>query len=183
MRILAFDTSMTQPGVAIIEVATQGKSAGKPIIVDMSHITTDAKTQTHGLRADLIESWATLFIAKHAKKGFDFITREDFQGQSSTQNYPVMAAWSGCERAVEKFGFTFSKFTYTQKNGRKRTSLGVGQSQVKLLVVGKGKAEKSEVADAVREWTGYDGEFSVDDESDACAIGLAYLINEGLIAK
>lgn len=177
-RVLAFDTSMTQPGVAILEV-----KRGKPSIVDMSYITTDAKTQTHGLRADLIESWATLFIAKHAKKGFDFVTREDFQGQSSTQNYPVMAAWSGCERAVEKFGFKFDKFTYTLKNGRKKTALGIGQSQVKLLVVGIGKADKSEVAQAVREWTGYDGEFAVDDMSDAAAIGLAYLINEGIIKK
>lgn len=179
MRILSFDTSMKQPGVAIIEV----NSKGKPSIIDMSYVTTDSKTQTHGLRAEIIESWATLFIAKHAKKGFDFITREDFNGQSSTQNYPVMAAWSGCERAVEKFGFKFDKYSYTLTNGRKKTSLGVGQSQVKLLVVGKGKAEKDEVAEAVREWTGYTGEFAVDDESDAAAIGLAYLINAGLITK
>ncbi|MEH6941645.1 hypothetical protein [Bacillus sp. JJ722] len=178
MRILAFDTSMTQPGVAIIEVAR-----GKPSILDMSYVTTDAKTQTHGLRAEIIESWATLFIAKHAKKGFDIITREDFHGQSSAQNYPVMAAWSGCERAVEKFGFKFDKFTYTQKNGRKKTLLGVPQSQVKLLVVGKGIADKDEVAEAVRKWTGYEGDFTVDDESDACAVGLAYLINAGIIKE
>lgn len=176
MRILAFDTSLSAPGVSIKEVVR-----GKPRIIDLSHITTDSKTQTHGLRADIVESWATLFIAKHAKKGFDFITREDFHGQSSAQNYPVMAAWSGCERAVEKFGFKFDKYTYTQKNGRRKTMLGVPQSQVKLLVVGKGKAEKDEVAAAVRKWTGYTGEFAKDDESDAAAVGLAYLINEGII--
>jgi crossover junction endodeoxyribonuclease RuvC len=147
----------------------------------MDYITTDAKAQTHGLRADIIESWATLFIAKHANKGFTYITREDFQGQSSAQNYPVFAAWSGCERAVEKFGFKFDKFTYTQKNGRKRTSLGVSPSQVKLLVTGNGKADKDEVADAVRRLTGFTGEFAVNDLSDSAAIGLAFLINEGVV--
>lgn len=179
MRVLSFDTSMTQPGVAILEV----NAKGKPSIIDMSYVTTDAKTQTHGLRAEIIESWATLFIAKHAKKGFDHITREDFHGQSSSQNYPVMAAWSGCERAVEKFGLRFNKYTYTQKNGRKKTMLGVPQSQVKLLVAGSGKAEKPELAEAVRKWTSYRGEFAVDDESDAAAIALAYLINNGIIKE
>jgi crossover junction endodeoxyribonuclease RuvC len=43
-----------------------------------------------------------------------------------------------------------------------------------------GKAEKHEVETAVRKWTGYTGEFAKDDESDAAAIALAYLIIEPL---
>jgi len=54
---------------------------------------------------------------------------------------------------------------------------------VKKLVVGKGRAEKEEVAEAVREWTGYDKPFATSDESDAIAISLAYLIREGVISK
>ncbi len=48
-------------------------------------------------------------------------------------------------------------------------------------MVGKGKAEKHEVESAVRRWTGYTGEFACDDESDAVAIGLAYLIENGIV--
>lgn len=177
LRLIAFDTSLSLPGVAIVEV-----KRNKPTVTALSHIRTDSKTQSHGLRADIVESWATLFIAEHiGKKGFDVCIREDFNGQSSTQNYPVFAAWSGVERACEKFGLTFVKWEETGKRGRKKSLLGIPQSKVKLLVVGKGKAEKDEVADAVRRLTGYTGEFATSDESDACAIALAYLIRERLI--
>lgn len=177
MRILAFDTSLSLPGAAIIEI-----KRGKPTIIAMSHVKTDSKTQSHGLRADIVESWATLFIAEHiGKQGFDVCIREDFNGQSSTQNYPVFAAWSGIERAMDKFGIKFTKWTEETKGGRKKTSLGPSPSKVKLIVTGSGKAEKDEVAEAVRRMTGYKGEFATADESDACAIALTYLIREGLI--
>jgi len=162
VRILAFDTSMARPGVAIIEV-----KAGKPRIIALSHVSTDSK-QPHGLRAEIIESWTTLFIAEHFAKGFDAIVREDFQGRSSRQNHPVFSAWGAVDQALNKFGLNF-------------TASAISQSSVKKTVVGKGKAEKDEVAEAVRKLTGYTGEFAVDDESDAAAIALAYAIQNGLI--
>jgi crossover junction endodeoxyribonuclease RuvC len=176
-RILAFDISLSSPGVAVVEIAD-----GKPKIIDMSHVKTDSK-QSHSLRTEIVESWATLFIAKHNGKGFDHVIREDFHGQSSGQNYPVFAAWSGVDRAVSKFGLAFDKWEEIRKTGRNKLLLGIPQSKVKLLVCGVGKAEKSEVAEAVRKWTGYKGEFAADDESDACAIALAYGIQTKLIAK
>lgn len=177
MRVLAFDTSLSSPGVAIVEV-----KRGQATITALSHVKTDSKTQSHGLRADIVESWATLFIADHiGKTGFDVCIREDFNGQSSAQNYPVFAAWSGIERAMEKFGLTFVKWTEVQKGGRKKTSLGPSPSKVKLIVCGSGKADKTEVAEAVRKLTGFKGEFACDDESDAVAVGLAYLIEKGVI--
>jgi crossover junction endodeoxyribonuclease RuvC len=166
IRILSFDTSLSLPGVAIIEV-----KRGKPSITALSHIRTDSKTQSHALRADIVESWATLFIADNiGKQGFEVIVREDFQGRSSRQNHPVFAAWSGVDRALHKFGLKF-------------TTPAISQSAVKKSVVGSGKAEKEEQAEAVRKWTGYTGEFATHDESDAAAIGLAYLIREGLIKE
>jgi crossover junction endodeoxyribonuclease RuvC len=178
MRILAFDTSMSSPGVALIELRK-----GKPVILDLANVKTSAD-QSHGLRAEIIEAWATMFIAKHGgKRGFDIILREDFNGQSSAQNYPVFAAWSGIDRALSKFGWKFEKWTEETKGGRKKTSLGPSPSKVKLIVTGSGKATKEEVEAAVRRLTGYIGEFACDDESDAAAIALAYLINEGMIEK
>lgn len=167
MRILAFDTSLSLPGVAIIEVKRDRKGVAQPTIIALSHVKTNT-SQSHGLRADIVESWATLFLALHAPKGFDAIVREDFMGRSSKQNHPVFAAWSGVDRALHKFGLNF-------------TTPAISQSAVKKAVVGSGKAEKWELADAVRRLTGYDGEFVTADESDAAGIALAYLIREGLI--
>jgi len=162
-KILAFDTSMSCPGVAVVEV-----TRGKPIVVAVSHVVTDSK-QPHGLRAEIVEAWATLFIAKHGAK-FDTIVREDFQGRSSRQNHPVFSAWGAIDQALNKFGLVF-------------TSPAISQSDVKKTVVGKGKAEKDEVAAAVRRLTGYKGEFATDDESDAVAIALAWAIKNGLIKR
>jgi crossover junction endodeoxyribonuclease RuvC len=162
MRVLAFDTSMGAPGIAVIEV-----KSGKPRIIDVSHVRTDT-SQSYGLRAEIVEAWATMFIAKHAPKGFNAIVREDFVGRTSKQAHPVYSAWGSCDKALNKFGLNF-------------TTPAISQSAVKKAVVGVGKAEKHEVETAVRKWTGYTGEFAKDDESDACAIGLAYLIRENLI--
>lgn len=164
LRVLAIDTSMGRPGIALLEV-----KRGKASIIDLSYVATNA-SQHHGLRAEIIEAWCVSFIAKHYTKGFDAIVREDFVAKTSKTGHPVYSAWGSCDRALNKFGLNF-------------TTPAISQSAVKKAVFGKGKAEKAELAQAVREWTGYVGEFAVDDESDAAAIGLAYLINEGVIAK
>lgn len=162
MRILSFDTSMSSPGAAVIELKN-----GKPVIIAVSHVKTNSQ-QHHGLRAEIVESWATLFISEHIGKGFDVITREDFVAKTSKTGHPVYSAWGSCDKALNKFGLNF-------------TTPAISQSAVKKAVVGVGKAEKHEVEAAVRKWTGYTGEFAKDDESDACAIGIAYLIREKLI--
>ncbi|MFD2704673.1 crossover junction endodeoxyribonuclease RuvC [Salibacterium lacus] len=164
MRILSFDTSMGRPGAALVEV-----KAGKPRILALSHCVTNAK-QPHGLRAEIIDAWAVSFVAAHAAGGFDAIVREDFVGRTSKQSHPVYSAWGACDRALNKFGLAF-------------TTSAISQSSVKKAVAGNGKAEKPELAEAVRRLTGYAGDFAVDDESDAAACALAYAINEGLIAK
>lgn len=176
-RIMAFDTSLGAPGAALIEV-----KRGKPKIIDVSHVKTDGK-QSISLRTEIVESWATLFIEKHRKKGFDIIGREDFHGMSSQQNYPVFAAWTATEHAVNKFGLQFDKFTYYTQKGKRKTGHGISQSRAKALVVGKGnKVSKDDVEVAVREITGYEGEFAKDDESDAVCVGLAILMQHGHIA-
>jgi crossover junction endodeoxyribonuclease RuvC len=175
-RQLAFDTSLGAPGVALIEVGRNGK----PKIIDVSHVKTDSK-QPIALRQSIVESWATLFIAKHAGKGFDCIGREDFHGMSSQQNFPVFAAWAATEQAVHAFGLAFDKYEWTTQKGKRKADHGVGQGRAKLIVAGSGAASKEEVAEAVRRLTGYDGEFAKDDESDACCIALAYLIENKII--
>lgn len=51
---------------------------------------------------------------------------------------------------------------------------------VKKAVTDNANAEKDEVAAALRQFVG-DWEYACDDESDAVAVGIAYLIQQGLI--
>jgi crossover junction endodeoxyribonuclease RuvC len=162
IKILAYDTSMSSPGVALLELKNN-----KPVIVGLSHVKTTSK-DTHALRHEIIYAWSLMFIDRFIRKGIDVIVREDFQGRSSMQNHPVFSAWSAVDSSLHQYGLSFNVKP-------------ISQSAVKKAVVGVGKAEKHEVETAVRKWTGYTGEFAKDDESDACAIGLAYLIREGLI--
>jgi crossover junction endodeoxyribonuclease RuvC len=164
MRILAYDTSISSPGVALIEV-----KAGKPVIIDYAHVKTTTE-HSHAVRSEIIYAWSTMFLTKHRKKGFDVIIREDFQGRSSMQNHPVFSAWAAVDRSLENFGLSF-------------TVKPISQSAMKKHTVGKGTATKEEIEEAVRNITGFTGDFAANDESDAVAIGLAYLIREGVIAK
>lgn len=177
MRILSFDTSMTSPGVCIIEV-----KGGKPKIIAVSHVKPNTKL-SHAIRHELVYAWAVSFISDHIGKGIDIVTREDFHGQSSKQNYPVLSAWAACARAVEFLGLEFSQFVTVDRKGKRKIHLGIPQSNMKNIVVGSGVATKEEIEASVRSITGYKGEFACDDESDAAALGLAYLINEELISK
>ncbi len=175
-RILAFDTSLGAPGVALVEF-----KGGKPKIIDKSHIKTSSD-QSFSLRSQIVESWATLFIDKHRKKGFDYIGREDFHGMSSHQNYPVFSSWAATERAVDKHGLSFDRYEYYLKSGKKKRGHGISQSRAKTLVVGKGqRVSKDDVEEAVRKLTGNKGEFAKDDESDAVCIALALGIQLGLM--
>lgn len=161
MRVLAIDTS-TKPGIALLEV-----KKGRASILDLSSIQTDSK-QPFGLRFGIIEAWAVMFIEKHYKRGFDQVVREDYVARTSRVGHPVYGAWGACDSALHKFGLAF-------------TDPAISPTKVKSLVAGSGKAEKHEVEAAVRKWTGYEGEFKTDDESDAAAVGLAYLILKELI--
>ena len=163
IKILAFDTSLTRPGVAIIEIKN-----GKPSVAALSHVTTNSR-DNHAIRTEQVYAWIIEFLREHGTQ-YDAIVREDFQGRSSRQNHPVFAAWSAIDRALNTYGLTF-------------TTPAISQSSVKKTVVGVGKAEKTDVADAVRKWTGYTGEFAVDDESDAAAVALAYAIQQGMIIR
>lgn len=175
-RILAFDTSLGAPGAALVEF-----KKGKAKVLAVSSIATSNK-QPIALRSEIVEAWATLFIAEHISKGFDHVYREDFHGMSSHQDYPVFSAWAATDRALHKHDYEFDKFIYYDSKGKRKIGHGISQSRAKSLVVGKGtKVSKEEVDAAVRSLTGYTGEFKRDDESDAVCIALACGIQLGLI--
>ena len=56
----------------------------------------------------------------------------------------------------------------------------IAPSAVKKLVTGKASANKEEVAAALESYVGKQ-EYACDDESDAVAVGIAWLVSNGLI--
>lgn len=56
----------------------------------------------------------------------------------------------------------------------------ISPKTVKRLVTGDPNAEKDEVAKALEAWVGKQ-DYACDDESDACAVGIAWLMQRGMI--
>lgn len=164
LRILAFDISLSRPGAAVVEV-----SKGKAKVIAVSNVKTDDK-QPYAVRGKTIEAWAHLFIKDNQtpKRPYDVVVRESYMGKFGL--HPMFSAHAAVDRALFDYGLA-------------DTNKPIAQQSVKRLVVGKGRAEKEEVAEAVREVTGYSGKFASSDESDAVAIALAYAIQNGLIKK
>jgi crossover junction endodeoxyribonuclease RuvC len=163
-RVLGLDLSLTSPGFAIIEVKN-----GKPRLIKTANFTTDSGT-VQALRYEEIEAFTLLFIREN--KPFDVIAREIWPpSRNYAQNNKIHGAWAAVERALSRYGYEVTEH--------------LTPSNVKKTVTGNGNAKKPEVAESVRSILklGEDYEFDSDDHSDAAAIGLAYLIREGLIKK
>lgn len=161
------DLSLTSPGFAIISVDQNSEGHRIPSLVEVSVIKTDT-SETQPLRYEVIEAHALLFFRKYT--GLTAIIREVWPpSRNYAQNDKLHGAWSAVDRALSRLGLAVTE--------------NLTPSTVKKTVTGKGTAEKPEVAAAVsrilrleeRKWAaGYD-------DSDACAVALAYLIRDGLI--
>lgn len=52
---------------------------------------------------------------------------------------------------------------------------------IKKIITGNGKASKEDVASSIKQYLDKDYEIQTDDESDAVAVGLAWLIEQGIL--
>jgi crossover junction endodeoxyribonuclease RuvC len=160
-RLCAIDTSFTSPGYSVIEVRKR-----KPKLIEKDSFKTDT-SESYVTRGRHIEAYTHLFLRKH--RPYDIIVRESFPGKFQRTNYPVFSAWHCVDRAASELGYVVSDDTLTP-------------TKVKEQIGGGGKAEKSVVAEGVRKLLGNDLEFNAGyDDSDACAIGLTWLILNGHI--
>lgn len=164
-RYLSLDISLTSPGFAVIDVRN-----GKPSLISASHVKTDA-AQTDGYRFAVIDSFVTVFAAEHLPKdGYAAIIREDYKRPASKrQGQAIFGAWAAVDSGLNRLGL--------------RVTDEINDSTVKRLVGGHGRADKDEVEGGVRRLLRLPSDyvFATDDESDACAIVLAWLIEKGEI--
>jgi crossover junction endodeoxyribonuclease RuvC len=164
-RILALDLSLS-PGIAALEV--RGRT---PYLIACDSVATST-ADTDAVRNYTVETFVAAFIREH--RPFDIVVREDFtSGRNKRATQTIFSAWAAADKALAAYGYQAEDL-----------KPALSPPSVKKYVTGSGKAEKYEVAENVRlylrlpdgyKWrTGYD-------DSDACAVGLSYLLREGLI--
>jgi crossover junction endodeoxyribonuclease RuvC len=164
-RFLGLDLSLS-PGLAVIDVRDR-----IPTLIYAGSVAT-SPADNDAIRSLTVES----FIADkvYAYRPFTLVLREDFTaGRNKRATQTIFSAWSAADRALHSYGYAVADVKPV-----------LAPTSVKKLVAGSGKAEKPEVAAAVTRilrladdyaWrTGYD-------DSDACAVVLAYLIRENVI--
>ncbi|MGF9711664.1 crossover junction endodeoxyribonuclease RuvC [Paenibacillus naphthalenovorans] len=168
IRAIGLDLSITSPGFALIDVTNR-----KPTLVAHTHYKTDA-ADAQTLRHGLIESYALFWLRENLRKGPPVVAvaREIWPpSRDFRQNDKIHGTWSAVDRALAALGLAVTD--------------NLSPTNVKKAVTGSGKAEKSEIAAAVRRICGLpaDYTFATDDESDAAAVALAYLITAELIDR
>ncbi|WP_433946911.1 crossover junction endodeoxyribonuclease RuvC [Paenibacillus sp. SN-8-1] len=164
-RILGLDLSLS-PGIAAIEVRNR-----QPYLLAAASVATSS-ADTDAVRNFTVESFVAQFIYAH--RPFDIVVREDFTaGRNKRATQTIFSAWSAADRALAAYGYRAEDL-----------KPALAPTSVKKIVTGNGKAEKDEVARAVRKWLRLGADYvfrSGYDDSDALAVCLAYLIREGLI--
>lgn len=165
MRYLGLDLSLS-PGIAVIDVKNRVPTL---VYADSVATTSDDKDAE---RSAVVESFVAQTV--YAYKPFEMVLREDFTtGRNKRATQTIFNAWSSADRALNTFGYAVNP-----------VSLELAPTTVKKTVAGNGKAEKKDVAEAVRKWLRLPDDYPFAkgyDDSDACAVVLAYLIRENLI--
>ncbi|MBU9705878.1 crossover junction endodeoxyribonuclease RuvC [Paenibacillus sp. AK121] len=165
LRVLGLDLSLS-PGIAAIEVRNR-----QPYLVACSSVATSTD-DPDAVRNYIVETFVAQFVRAH--RPFDHVVREDFTaGRNKRATQTIFSSWAAADRALYSYGYQVADL-----------KPALAPTSVKRLVTGNGKAEKAEVAAAVRRLLrlGEDYVFKTGyDDSDACAVALAYLIREGLI--
>ena len=166
--VLGADLSLTRPGFALIEIDNVD---GIPAVKDLKlmSVNNKGKKKSHGEILHQIKNdfnaWATKYI--DGTKDL-FCVREK----------EIMHMKLPSERNVTKVVGLMDYLAY-EKNVEWKEIYPV---QVKSLVAGNGRAEKTEVAAALPFYVG-EIEYKNDDESDATGVAIAWLIQHGQLKE
>lgn len=160
-RVLALDLSLSSPGFAVISVED-----GKPYLLEASHVKTDAK-KSHGERLDMIQYEIDRYIDRYTP--LKAIVREKGFSRFPATTQTLFKVVGISDWVSHRYGYDNIE--------------EISPTSVKKLVTGDGKSNKADVERAVRIRLGLSDmyKFETDDSSDACAVGLAYLIQKGVI--
>lgn len=158
-KVLGADLSLKRPSFCVLSVKNDEEGTR---ITDVKFLTIDNKTDKKKTHGHLLEEIYAAFIKLYPLGKEVFAVREN----------EIMKVKVPSERSLSKvvgvmdwaLWALFGKEWYS-----------VYPKTVKKLVAGSGKASKEEVADALEYYLGKQ-EYKFDDESDAAAVAVAWLI-------
>src|SRR5690625_5982565 len=156
----AMDLSLNGPGFAVLAVT----DSGELILLEKSHL--KPKGTTHGRKLGQISEEIDRYLCEYSP---EHIVRE--------KGFSRFAATT---QALYKTVGVSDLYAYMRME---KTVHEIAPTSVKKIVAGNGKASKDDVQEAVIRRLQIDKPdfFANDDESDACAVGVAYFIQKGLV--
>ena len=171
--LISADLSLKRPGFCVLHV---GKKDDKVVIEQCELVSVDNKTKTKP-RGQLLQEIATAFIQllQAANKPVFLVREQCINNCGGKMAHGSTAARTGISAVVgvmdllswEKNHLVWEEFYPTT---------------IKKTLTGNGKAEKSQVADALKEYLGQQN-YKNDDESDAAAVAVVWLIHHNQIKQ
>lgn len=158
--VLAMDLSLSSPAFCVGRVRE-----GKLEVLHLSHVKTTSK-DTHGYRLRVIFKHLEALLENHPE--VTEVVREKGFSRYALTTQTLFKVVGISDLLAYHFGF--------------ETVHEIAPTTVKKVVTGRsGKADKEEVAEALRKHLYTDVNFANDDESDACAVCLTYLIQKKML--
>ena len=161
--VVAADLSLKRPGFCVLKV---DKKDGETKLKIKELFSVDNKNDKKKSHGELLNEILMAF------------TDNVFPVKPNTffvQEQSIMRQMTPYERSLSKVVGLLDFFVYKLANKEWYTIYPV---TIKKLVAGSGKAEKDEVAAALEKYVGKQ-EYKCDDESDATAVAIAWLIQQG----
>ncbi len=158
--MVAADLSLRAPGFCILKIENQN-------IISISTSSLNRKTEkvSHGELLDgIMKHLQGLLENEDPAKTF-FVREAAFNSRGAQSEIGIFEGVGMTTWVLWKFGAEWQQ---------------IYPVSVKKLVTGSGKADKQQVADALKKYVG-EHTYASDDESDATAVGIAWLIQQGQI--
>lgn len=160
--VLGADLSLTRPGFALLTIETK-ENIPRVTSVKLTSVNNkgQSKKKTHGQ-----------ILYEIQKEFFDFL--DGVVPDFFVREHEIMHMKNPSERSVTKVVGLMDILAYEMN----RPWFEIYPVTVKSLVAGSGRAEKDEVAQSLPEFVG-SRKYANDDESDATAVAVAWLIQNG----
>ena len=157
--VLGMDLSLSCPAFCIARVRE-----GKVEVVHLSHVKTKAK-DSHGTRLRAIFNHLEKLLDENPN--ITHVVREKGFSRHAVTTQTLFKVVGISDLVANHFGYD--------------NVAEIAPTTVKKLVTGSGRAEKEEVAEGIRKYLYTPVNFSNTDESDACGVCIAYMIEKKML--
>ena len=173
LQLFCCDLSMNRPGFAILECNKTNKTVS---LLYKSHVDNKSAKHKNDTHAQKLCAIANEIIYILRLFPFAYPVQEDALGMMTVIGGKNLYSAKTIQALARVVGLS-EYLTLAMNHGEFDK---ISPKMVKKLVAGNSSAEKDEVANALAKFVG-EQEYACDDESDAVAVGIAWLIQNGWI--